>query len=119
MKLYKAKLLTNRPSQMNKVLKLLLLSSALNLNAVCGRYQTRSIQGPGGLISKTGGYSYLDALKFGSRLWVRLQLCQSKTCTKCARIAAGYGKSNKREMCRRLLNYKNCCPRTTLLTRGF
>ena len=110
---------------MNKVLKLLLLS-AVNLNAVFGRFQTRSEQGPGGLDSKVRKYSYLDgmnipmdALKFGTRLWVRLQLCQSKTCTKCARIAVGYGKSNKREMCRRLLNYKNCCPRTTLLTRGF
>ena len=103
---------------MNKVLKLLLLS-AVNLNAVFGRFQTRSEQGPGGLDSNAMKYTYLDALKFGSRLWVRLQLCQSKTCTKCARIAVGYGKSNKREMCRRLLNYKNCCPRTTLLTRGF
>ena len=106
---------------MNKFLKLLLLS-AVNLNAVFGRFQTRSEQGPGGLVksldSNASKYSY-DALKFGSRLWVRLQLCQSKTCTKCARIAVGYGKSNKREMCRRLLNYKNCCPRTTLLTRGF
>ena len=102
---------------MNKVLKLLLLS-AVNLNAVFGRSQTRSEQGLGGLDLNPRKYSY-DALKFGSRLWVRLQLCQSKTCTKCARIAVGYGKSNKREMCRRLLNYKNCCPRTTLLTRGF
>ena len=103
---------------MNKVLKLFLLST-VNLNAVFGRIQTRSEQGQGGLDSNPRNYSYLDALKFGSRLWVRLQLCQSKTCTKCARIAVGYGKSNKREMCRRLLNYKNCCPRTTLLTRGF
>ena len=104
---------------MNKVLKLLLLLSAVNFNAVFGRIHTRSEQGQVGLYSKARKYSYLDALKFGTRLWVRLQLCQSKTCTKCARIAVGYGKSNKREMCRRLLNYKNCCPRTTLLTRGF
>ena len=104
------------------LLKLILLAT-VNLNAVFGRYQRWSIRDSGSSgvseLDGTNRNSYQEAWKFGTRLWVKLQLCQSKTCTKCARVVSGYGKNDKREICRRLLNYKNCCPRTTLLTRGF
>ena len=119
---YKAKKLTNSSSQMKTLFKIILIATVYS-NEVNRRFETRSIQGLSELItdSKPNGYSvaYQQALQFGSRLWAKLKLCQSKTCTKCARIAAGYGKTSKREMCRRILNLKNCCPRTTLLTRGF
>ena len=123
---YKVKKLANPSSQMKTFFKIILIATVYT-NEVYGRLKTKSVQGLSGLIadpkfgSKPNGYSstYQQALQFGSRLWAKLQLCQSKTCTKCARIAAGYGKTSKREMCRRILNLKNCCPRTTLLTRGF
>ena len=119
---YKAKKLTNSSSQMKTLFKIISIATVYS-NEVNGRFETRSIQRLSELItdSKPNGYSvaYQQALQFRSRLWAKLKLCQSKTCTKCARIAAGYGKTSKREMCRRILNLKNCCPRTTLLTRGF
>ena len=58
-------------------------------------------------------------MAFDNRLWVRLQLCNPKTCQKCAKIAAGHGSNLRKSVCQRLLNYKNCCSRTFLLTRGF
>ena len=51
--------------------------------------------------------------------WVRLQLCNAKTCQKCAKISIGYGTKARISVCHRFLNYKNCCSRTSILTRGF
>ena len=100
---------------MKRIVKIILIFSTVNLNAVLGREQARL---PDGLILRNSGYSN-SALKFGSRLWVKLQLCQSQTCTKCAMIVVEDGKNRMKGICQRLLKYKNCCSRTTLLARGF
>ena len=61
-------------------------------------------------------------MEFDNRLWLRLQLCNAKTCRKCAKIVTGHGLSSSKTVektCQKLLIYKNCCSRTSILTRGF
>ena len=60
----------------------------------------------------------IQQLKSAQKFWIKLQLCNPKSCNKCAKIASR--DKNRNENCQRLFKIKNCCPiNVHMLTRGF